>query len=245
MNKLLKRSAIAQNFIKKISASKKVNQGVFQGMLLDGRSVGSVSLAKYFGTYELELEPVFRDWSRTAFQTVVDVGAAEGYYAVGCALLWKSTNVIAFETEQEGRTLILGNAIMNHVDNRISIRGKCDPDDLNAALTGDRPQLVIMDVEGYEDELLNPLRVAALKTAHIMVEIHDFIDSDIAAKIAARFVGSHSIVEIWSRDRTPRDFAGFSNSVFRWFLWPYLKQFADEGRPGPMRWLVMSPLAPV
>jgi len=61
-------------------------------------SVCSTNIPKLLGCYEAELHPVFAKWQAVPFRQVVNVGAAEGYYAVGCARLWPEAQVIAFET---------------------------------------------------------------------------------------------------------------------------------------------------
>jgi hypothetical protein len=44
-------------------------------------------IAKLLGTYEQELHPVFEEVIAKQPRTIIDIGAAEGYYAVGLALI--------------------------------------------------------------------------------------------------------------------------------------------------------------
>ena len=72
------------------------------------------------GVYESELAPFFLKWSAIPFQHIIDVGAAEGYYAVGCAMLWPQATVTAFESSEEGRRLLIRNVELN----RTAVAGK-------------------------------------------------------------------------------------------------------------------------
>src|SRR5215208_3855790 len=64
----------------------KVLSGIFAGMRYVRDAVGGQLYPKLLGTYELELVPVIQALNRKRVARIVDVGAAEGYYAVGLAL---------------------------------------------------------------------------------------------------------------------------------------------------------------
>ncbi len=59
--------------------------GPFAGMAYVARAVGSAVVPKLVGSYEQELHGVLADIAQTPYMVVVDVGCAEGYYAVGLA----------------------------------------------------------------------------------------------------------------------------------------------------------------
>ena len=61
--------------------------GPFKGMRYHGDAMGGAVAPKIKGVYESELAPFFVKRSAIPFQHIIDVGAAEGYYAVGCAML--------------------------------------------------------------------------------------------------------------------------------------------------------------
>ncbi|MEQ1752317.1 MAG: hypothetical protein ABL974_23050, partial [Prosthecobacter sp.] len=81
---------------------------------------------------------------------VVDVGAAEGYYAVGLARRLPSAQIIAFEMEEHGQKALHEMAQLNNVTSRLHIRGRCEPADLAEALGTELNAVVVCDVEGYE-----------------------------------------------------------------------------------------------
>jgi hypothetical protein len=194
------------------------------------------------GVYESELAPWILKWSAIPFQHVVDVGAAEGYYAVGCAMLWPQARVTAFESSEEGRMLLTRDAGLNGLESRIQIMGHCGEEQLRSATLSGQPLLVIMDVEGAEGHLLNPESVPGLVNAHIIVEIHDHIDNRLGEIVAARLRSSHMLEEVRTRQRTFRDFYEPRSLLLRLWLLPYLKQYANEFRPGPMRWFCCTPI---
>ena len=206
------------------------------------KSICSANGPKWLGTYEIELNDVWREFRGRNFDRIIDVGAAEGYYAVGCALTWPRAKTIAFETEETGRILIAELAAMNQVQDRLEIRGFCDPAALCELVSGASSPLIIMDVEGCEASLLSPQTAPSLAQAHIVVEIHDFIDREIGRRIWACFSASHTIEEIHTRQRVASDFVWPKSEMYKRYLLKALQAHADEWRPEAMRWFVMRPV---
>jgi hypothetical protein len=98
--------------------------------------------------------------------------------------------------------------------------------------------LVIMDVEGDEERLLDPGLVPELKRMHILVELHDCWRPGLDRRILERFDGSHEIERIWARERSESDLPMRSLFLGRW-----LKRLMHEFRPDGMSWLYMRPLS--
>lgn len=210
-------------------------------MRYHGNAVCGAAAPKVLGVYESELAPFLLRWSTIPFQHIIDVGAAEGYYAVGCATLWPQAAVTAFETSEEGRRLLTRNVELNRLQSRVEIMGYCGREQLHAAMLNGQPSLVIVDIEGEEGHLLEPGNIPGLANAHIIVEIHDFIDNRLGEIVFSRLKSSHVIEEVRTRARTFWDFREPRALWLRFFLLPYLKQYADELRPGPMRWFCCTP----
>src|SRR5262245_35169026 len=207
--------------------------GPFRGMRYYGDAVCGAAAPKIMGVYEIELAPVLRKWSAIPFRRVINAGAAEGYYAVGCAMRWPQATVTAFESNQEGRRLLTRNVELNGLQTRVNVSGRCGQEKLQAALPGVQPCLIIMDVEGAEAELLNPRNVPSLADSYIIVEIHDFIDERLGDRVLSQLQSTHSVEEVRSRKRAFWDFHEPRGAWRRLLLLPYLKQYADELRPGP------------
>jgi hypothetical protein len=171
---------------------------------------------------------------------VVDIGTAEGYYAVGLARRLPATKIIGFETTQEGRDLLAEMARLNGVADRIDIRGQCEVDDLRNAMEGSSRTVVICDVEGYEQVLLDPEKVPDLRTAMILVELHEFIVRGISKEIESRFASTHNAYIFLEQPRTRADYP-FNNWYTRLLPTAYATYRVQEFRPERMSWMVLEP----
>jgi hypothetical protein len=236
-----KRSVFAPGFLEQLKKSRTIVGGPFKGMRYHGKAVCGAAAPKIMGVYECELAPFFLKWSAIPFQHIINVGAGEGYYAVGCAILWPEAMVTAFESSEEGRNLLLRNVELNRLQSRVKIMGHCGQEELEAAMLNGQPSLVIVDVEGAESHLLDPEKIPSLTNAHVIVEIHDYIDDQVGEIVASRLKSSHVIEEVRTQRRTFWDFYEPRALWLRLLLLPYLKQYANEFRPGPMRWFCCTP----
>lgn len=214
--------------------------GPFEGMRYVEKSVGSMWWPKILGTYEIELADLVRELCHERPEWVVDIGAAEGYYAVGLAWRCPETRVIAFEAEAAGRKLQAELAALNGVADRVRIEGFCDHAALRAALGLDREGLIICDIEGGERDLLDPALVPALVALPwtLLIEIHDHVDPEIINTLIDRFYATHTVEEIVTCPRTAKD---LPDSVRAGWLTRWTPPYLDERRPGPMRWLLLRP----
>ena len=183
-----------------------VASGPFLGMKYVDSGIGSRLLPKILGTYELELRPVIEEVCKRSFDVIIDVGAAEGYYAVGMALRSPGAKVIAFETEINGQNLIKKLADINGVADRVFARGFCDSKSLSDSIPDGKKCLIIMDIEGAESDLLDNAIIPKLNNCHILVEIHECVVPGVGEIISNRFKNTHKITEIKERARTAKDF---------------------------------------
>jgi hypothetical protein len=182
--------------------------GPFAGMAYITGSSGSAFLPKIVGTYEMELAPAIGAIAAGGHDVIVDIGAAEGYYAVGLARANVNAKVIAFEAHKPARHLLKKLARLNGVESRIELRGYCGVDDLAAAIASAQRPAVICDCEGGEMQLLDPVRVPALSRAAILVELHDWAVPGITAAMRERFEKTHEIELIEERLRSAVDLPG-------------------------------------
>src|SRR5205814_5717841 len=113
--------------------------------------------------------------------------------------------VTAFEMNPDGQSLMLTLAELNRVSNRISVHGACGVQQLSESARRSRNSLIIMDVEGYEDVLLQPAKVAGLNKATILVEVHDFVIPGLSRQLVERFKSTHTIERINERERQLAD----------------------------------------
>lgn len=218
-----------------------VHSGPFSGMKYLSASVGSQYYPKILGTYEKELHPTIEDLCSRNFDHVVNVGAGEGFYAVGLALRMPGVGVIAFEADEAGQQFTRRMAQVNGVQTRVIVHGLCDIPAFASCFRRSRNCLVFMDAEGAEALLLDPQVIPELSEVHILVELHDFIFRQIGDLITSRFETSHRITEIISEPRAVADYP-FPISSFRVaLLKKYLLRAISEDRPGRMRWFLLEP----
>lgn len=222
-------------------AGARVANGPFAGMLYR-RSKLAAYPPKILGTYELEIAEAVDQLCHRTFQRIVNVGAAEGYYAVGFALRQPSTSIVAYEARDALRRELGRLAVDNKVTDRLEIRGLCRPIDLSEVLAGVDDALLVVDVEGAESELLDPAAVPQLRQVSILVELHDFLVPDVSSLIRRRFAGTHSITEVRSR---PRALGDLSGGHLSWAFSVCPRRLIElglrEGRPCEMGWFVLEP----
>lgn len=179
-----------------------VQRGPFARMRYAGHAVvGSTLYPKLLGSYERELHETVGCIIARPYSTIVDVGAAEGYYAVGLATRMPTAEIVAFEANESGRETLQAMAALNGVAERIQVLGTATCANL-ATLDPEGPVLVVSDCEGAEYELLNPARVPWLERADILVEVHQMHGLNGRAELSARFGHTHdvTVIEVRRRD---------------------------------------------
>ena len=211
----------------------RVLAGPFLGMHYGNDVSGSAYVAKLVGSYEEELADIIEEMIQHKYDVVIDIGAAEGYYAVGFALRLPRAMIYAFDTDSEAQFFCRSLALLNGVSSRVDIRGFCDHGMLND-LCGPS-SVIICDCEGFEVELLNPLIVENLKSVDILVELHEFIAPGIGDEIRSRFANSHDIVLVETSERDPRNYPVLE------YVKPKDRPWAiREGRPVAMQWAYLK-----
>ncbi|MFM9058541.1 MAG: hypothetical protein ACKOSQ_05410 [Planctomycetaceae bacterium] len=209
----------------------RVLTGPFAGMRYGTDSTCGTLGPKLLGTYERELAPVVERIVAAGRGRIIDVGAAEGWYAVGLLTRLPAARGVAFESTAGGRALLRDMALANGVADRLDIRGHCGVAELAATVEAFRPDLVVCDAEGAEREILDPIAIPRLAGIDMLVEIHDFIDPATGAALERRFRHTHTIERIATRPRRAADVpavGGFSPSE--------RLTLADELRPCRMEW---------
>ncbi len=221
---------LANTFIARHGA--RILTGPFAGMDYVQRATEGSLIARLLGTYESELHPHFAALAAQGLDTVIDVGCAEGYYAVGLARAMPQVTVHAHDISETARETCAALAARNGVSERVIVGGEFGPQDF-AAHAG-RRVLVLVDAEGAEVDILQP--VPALAGMNIIVETHDIYRPGALATLMERFSPTHDIVRV---DQQPKTFD------MPWWLreLPHLDQLLAvwEWRQAPTPWLVMTP----
>jgi hypothetical protein len=212
--------------------------GPFKGLKYVSTARGSSIGPKLLGTYELELREIVEGIIAQAYPTIVNIGAGEGYYAVGLAKRMPNTRFICFDADPSNQEQIKTLAKLNGVESQLDVRGFCDDAALREALGDVGDTLVICDIEGAEVEVLRPEAVPALARVDLLVEMHDIVRKGCSSAVRTRFENSHQIDVIPTRRRKESDFpAGVEVVTNKERL-----TCMDEGRgPTPMTFFWMRP----
>ncbi len=96
------------------------------------------------------------------------------------------------------------------------------------------------DVEGYEEALLDPAAVPALRSAWVLVEVHEFARPDVTNLLRQRFEPTHRVSHVWQTDRTHADYP-FRGWFTRLLPRAYVTYLVHEHRPARMSWLWLEP----
>jgi hypothetical protein len=219
-----------------------VRHGPFTGMqYLPGQEpISGQLIAKLVGSYEAQLYPwIANEWIGGEFDLMIDVGCAEGYYAVGLAYAMPAATVRAYDTYAPARARCEQLAAINGVAERVLVGGECTP----RTLQGHPAERVALlcDCEGYESTLLDPRIAPVLRGWSIIVEQHDNIDPSISATIRERFADSHEI-SILSPDEGEQD-DGADIPELAWMS-PDQREFVLAERPHGISWALLSPRHP-
>lgn len=216
-----------------------VANGPFKGLQYpSAKSFGSPLLPKLLGSYESELQPVLDGMLSTGYTTIVDIGCAEGYYAIGLARRLPRAEVYAFDTDAKARQMCLEMAKLNGVADRIHIGGLCDEQVLRSLPLGDRA-LILSDCEGYEGSLFSARLAEFLVRHDVIIETHDFIDIELSVKMRDAFAKTHHVRSIKSMDDIERAHTYHCRELERYSTRDKCL-ILSEWRPAIMEWLVMT-----
>jgi hypothetical protein len=167
--------------------------GPFGGMRLDYELFPAHASPKFLGTYEQELHSVIETAIRLHPKSVLNIGCAEGFYAVGLAIRLNDAQVFAADADPKALSATMKNAELNGVSARVYPIGIVKPGQFSRYLKANA-SLLVMDCEGAEFSLLDSANDPILLQTNILVEIHsEFGDK---REIIRKFTGTHSIIEM-------------------------------------------------
>ena len=215
----------------------KVQNGPFRGMNYPAiQSVGSSIYPKLLGCYEKELWETVAYLKNKDYSEIIDIGCAEGYYAVGFGIGIPNAKVYAYDTSENARTLCEKMAKLNSIGNQVTIKSECTPEELQSFPFTDRG-LVICDCEGCEKGLFNQRNVQNLVNCDLLIETHDFIDESISEYLKGLFGKTHYTYLVPSINDIEKaltyDLPGLEKVDFS----DKLPLFAEHRR-GTMEWLI-------
>ena len=228
------RSILISNTI--IAAHKThVLQGPMKGLEYVANTSEGCLAARLIGCYEQPLLPFIEEAINTDYKNVVNIGCSDGYYAVGMARRMPNSKMWAYDINQAAQDACTELAQKNNVSERIEIGALFGPEDF--AQFANKKTLVMCDIEGAEQELLDPQLAPDLVGMDIIVESHECIIKGLTQTLLDRFSVTHEITLI--QDTGQRHFEVLPKDYEKW---ANLDQLVAtwEWRSGPTPWLVMK-----
>jgi hypothetical protein len=217
----------------------KVRQGPFAGMTYPDWALGTTDqlAPKLLGIYEHEVYGAVERMIARSPELVMNIGAADGYYAVGLARRLPDAQVLAFDIDEERLERLTGLAELNGVADRVEVvAAACDYETFERRL-GKR-SAIMCDIDGGEKELLRPDRAPSLRRAALLVEVHDRAAPGTSNSLREAFGNSHEISEFRA---VPRRIADFPDLDF--MPWVTRLLAIDEFRDDDGLWFEMTPRA--
>ena len=189
------------------------------------------------GTYEMELLPFFQSFDSNPPKNIFDIGAAEGYYAIGSLVRWKNAEVLAWETDEKAANILQKLALENKVSERLQTQKTCTVNLLKQSLKALQPELIIMDIEGAESEICVSGVIELGRNSSWVIECHS---REILEKLQQRFQNTHQIEIIPNRNLSLEDVKVKLPWLFT--LFPQDRwRIVREGRVIATPWLIARP----
>ncbi len=225
------RLRVAQNVYRQPNGT--VTAGPFSGLRLPPGTASHAIAPHLLGTYEMELYPVFERLFQQHFSLILNIGASIGFLALGFAVRFPQTPVIAFEPDPFLRSLIREGIQLNRLGH-VSVKSMCTPQLLSELIEPDT--LILCDCEGYEKELFTVEFRTKYALAHFVIEMHEGKREGLPEHLRNVFVDSHHLSWIKSSHRIPQ------NLSLKVDLRPEEAGIAvDEARTDGFSWLHAEP----
>ena len=219
-----------------------VKYGLFEGLKLtpDPRW-GKLDLgSQCLGLYEREILQYLSLIIAGKYKTFIDIGAADGYYSTGMLFTGLVEKAICFEISEAGQKLIELNWLENGNPGILEVFGEA-----NAFTLMDLPSenfskaLILIDIEGYEFDLLTLDLIERLKASDVIIEIHNWVE-DFESKYRKLLKNLSRYFKIEVMERLERPTANITE--LRSYTDDNRLLLTSERRPCLMRFLKLVPL---
>lgn len=232
-------ASLAKNLFKEM----KVLNGPFKNMVYPSlASAGSTLYPKLLGSYELEISSLIESLCNDRYTQIIDIGCAEGYYAVGLGMRNRHATVFAYDISHSARAQCNAMARKNNVHNRVHTFSKCSAETLLDFVYRGRT-LILSDCEGYELNLFTKQVVEALINSDVLIESHDFINIETSSILESRFRSSHDMHVFKSVDDIDKAYEYCFEEIESLPL-SVKKALLCENRPSVMKWLFFASRKP-
>ena len=150
-----------------------VAYGPFASMTIHSQTWGGYDInAKILGTYESQVIAELNAISQVNSGPFIDIGAADGFFAIGVVISGIAKETYAFEIDASSRRSIAINASDNNVSEKIHIREVANACTISDVLKKERRAKILIDIEGGEYDLLEFDFLNEIKNCDVIVELH-------------------------------------------------------------------------
>jgi hypothetical protein len=201
-----------------LATNNTVERGIFAGMKVHAKAAwDGTHFAVLSGQYECELYDIILQAAAQSYDAFLDIGCANGFYAVGFAMISKGCAVIAYDIDENARHTTVLNAELNGVSDRVFVKGEADASELSKTISNYGSTFLLVDIEGCELDLIDPSKCPELRKCDMLIEVHGRTD-DVAETLVKRFADSHKPTLISRQPRNPFQFDGL-NCTFEDEAW--------------------------
>ena len=189
-----------------------VQQGPFKGMIINEDQFwgqGDRS-SKILGLYEKEIQDLIVSIQKDKnYSTFVDIGGADGFFAIGSLVNNLFEKCEVFEISKKGRISIQKNSKQNNVYDSIKIHDKASKRSL-IKIDNINNSLILCDIEGGEYELFDEKLINEIYPSDIIIEIHKDKENSLV-NFEKRFTKSYSLTKITQEPRSLKNFKELEN----------------------------------
>jgi len=218
-----------------------IKYGPFKGQkLIDNPWWGTSDKASMIlGVYEKEVLDFLTSDLFKNKKSFIDVGAADGYYAIGLIKNNYFDHCYCFEMSQEGQNIIKRSADENNLSDRVSIYGTATSE-FYKEIPKDNfdDSVILIDIEGAEFEILESKCLSAISNATVIIEIHNWIE-DFEIKYFKLLVDASKYFSVSFLSPAIKNMNDFDELNHLSDDNRYL--ICSEGRPNAMRFMVLTP----
>jgi len=152
----------------------KVAYGLFEGLKIHAQSAWSGSMdtgSKILGVYESQVQNWISEKNLRSIM-FLDVGASDGYFALGMINSGVAESTIAYELSLKDRNIIKSLSYENNMSAKIQLKGEATPTTIINDLQNIKIKLILIDIEGGEFNLVNKELLFAAQHCFIIIEVH-------------------------------------------------------------------------
>jgi 23S rRNA U2552 (ribose-2'-O)-methylase RlmE/FtsJ len=195
-----------KTILTKITPENEILNGPFKGIKYTTTNITEATLVpKLVGSYESQLHQTIEKVIAKNYSDIIDIGCAEGYYAIGLAKRMENTTVHCFDINKSDIEICKEIAKLNKLSN-LTFNYECSKEILKTFKFKTKG-LIFCDTEGFELELFTSDVIESLKLQDFIIEIHDIINPTISNTLYERFKKTHNI-EIF--DNRNIDYSGYN-----------------------------------